>query len=107
MLTTTKGRGYLKTTEETGIAIRGENLATMISMAPIVKYLQDTKRTPTKEMTAEIQGIAIIAEKTRAATSNFSQEDQENTISHRMTCSTGHAIYTMHSSMEKECHGMQ
>jgi hypothetical protein len=43
------------------------------------------ERTPTKEMTAEIQGIAITVEKTRAATNNFSQEDQGNTISHRMT----------------------
>jgi hypothetical protein len=58
-------------------------------------------------MIAEIQGIAIAAEKTQATTSNFSQEDQENTISHQTTCSMGHATYTTHSSMAKEWHGTQ
>jgi hypothetical protein len=33
-------------------------------------------------MTAEIQDIATTVEKTQAATSNSSQEDQRNTISH-------------------------
>jgi hypothetical protein len=37
MLATTKGRGHLRTIEETCIVIRGENPATMITMAPIVK----------------------------------------------------------------------
>jgi hypothetical protein len=58
-------------------------------------------------MTGKIQDIAATAEKKQAATSNSSQEDQGNTISHRTICSTDHAIYTTHSSMEKECHDMQ
>jgi hypothetical protein len=107
MLVITNGRGHLKMIEETGIAIRGQNPATMITTAPIVKYPWDTKKTTIKVMTAEIQDIATTTEKTRAATSNSSQEDQGNTISHRTTCSTGHAIYTTHSSTEKECHDMQ
>jgi hypothetical protein len=37
MLVITKGCGHPKTIEETCIAIRGKNLATMITMAPIVK----------------------------------------------------------------------
>jgi hypothetical protein len=36
-LVTTKGHGHLKMTEETGTAVKGENLATMITMVLIVK----------------------------------------------------------------------
>jgi hypothetical protein len=50
-LVTIRGRGHPKTTEGIDIAIRGEGPATMITMAPIVKYPQDTKRATTKEMT--------------------------------------------------------
>jgi hypothetical protein len=36
-LVTTKGHGHLKTTEETGTTVKGENPATMITMVLIVK----------------------------------------------------------------------
>jgi hypothetical protein len=37
MLVITKGRDHLKTTEETGIAVKGEYPTTMINTVPIVK----------------------------------------------------------------------
>jgi hypothetical protein len=37
MLVTTKGHDHLKTIEEIGIAIKGEDPTTMITTAPIVK----------------------------------------------------------------------
>jgi hypothetical protein len=58
-------------------------------------------------MTTAIQGIATTAEKTQVAKSSSNQEDQGNIINHQMTCSMGHAIYTMHSSTAKEYLGTQ
>jgi hypothetical protein len=107
MLVTTKGRSHPKTTEGTDIAIRGEDLATMIITAPIVKLPQDIKRTTTKETIARTHDIATIAEKTQATIGNFSQGDQGNTTSHQMTCSMGHAICTTHSSTAREYHVMR
>jgi hypothetical protein len=62
------------------------------------------KERTTKETTAGTQDIATMTEKTQAAIGNFSQEDQGNTTRHQMTCSTGHAICTMHTSSAREYH---
>jgi hypothetical protein len=37
MIVLTKGHDHLKATEKTGIAVKGENLVTIIAMVPIVK----------------------------------------------------------------------
>jgi hypothetical protein len=86
MRATTKGQGHLKMTEATGTTTKGEDPATMITMGPIAKYHQDIKTTPTKETTAETQGITTMAEKIQVATSSSNQEDQMSIIKLQMTC---------------------
>jgi hypothetical protein len=86
MLVTIKGRGHLKMTEETSTSVKGEDPAITIVMVLIVKYPRDIKTTPTKEMTAEIQGITTTTENIQATVKNSSQEHQGSIINHRMTC---------------------
>jgi hypothetical protein len=64
-------------------------------------------KTIIKETIAETEGIETTAEKTRIAIGSFSQEAQENTTSHQMTCSVSHATCITHTSTTREYHGMQ
>jgi hypothetical protein len=91
----------------TDAAIRGEDPATTTTRAPTVEYPQDTKTTITKEITAKTQGNIVTTEKIRVATDSLGQGVQENTTSHQMICSMGHATCTTHTSTEREYQGMQ
>jgi hypothetical protein len=81
-----KGCGHLKTTGEIDTVVKGEDPTTMTIMVLIVKYPWDIRTTPTKEMTAEIQGIATTTEKIQATSKGSSQGDQGSIINHQMTC---------------------
>jgi hypothetical protein len=82
----TSGRDHRKTTWEIDTAAKGEDLATMTTTVPIVKYPRDIKTITIKEMTAGTLDTAAMAEKTPATTKGSNEGDLENTTRRQMIC---------------------
>jgi hypothetical protein len=64
MHATTSGRDLQRTTEETDMEVKGDDLETMTPTAHIAKSPQDIKTTAIKEMIAEVRDIEATERRT-------------------------------------------
>jgi hypothetical protein len=104
MRATTSGRDLQRTTEETDMEVKGDDLEIMTPTAPIAKSPQDTKTTAIMEVIAEARDIEAMERRTIKSSL---QENPKSTTHRQKICSTGLVIYTQHSSMGSEYQGTQ
>jgi hypothetical protein len=79
MRATTSGRDLQRTTEETDMEVKGDNLETTTPTVHIAKSPQGTKTTAIKEITVEARDI----EATERRTTRSSLRENPENITHR------------------------